>query len=1312
MPTMDRGPSSGTGNGVDPHEVTDVLAQAIWELKRVKQQLTKPYATRTDVAASIARLEDDIRRQAMAIAQATGVEPSAVLPPPSTPPAAGLSFAPKLPPMPPGPPGGRVDRFLEGHTGPMANPITDSARQYLEERFNIPLAPKQIPPLGAVVRGKTVSAAPGVILPRHIRDDPHGLPPPQVTDLELDKGLLHLVNRGLLPAKADLTPAMCGPTGPYRAGAASMLPHQKQFVRGPVTSALEDALAARQNVKLDLLTPVVRPAEQAKQPTLHVTNVGGSGVMGMPRPPGAQVYYPSGGEAADGGDHQQPGAEILPPESPEARAFETLMDTFSLHEVLIRKGVVLRETPEFESYARSYEPVWGVVEGLLQHLGALCQQYAVPLAVVNGKSLGDLAVQVASAGYQPAMEDLLVCLSNIQEVAALLKQPGRRFLGPGGAEAAAQKIQAHYRGHLCRRKDSRQGQASLRIQHAWRNSRLRKQLRERMRMARLERDMRFAELRDVLEQNWPLYRRNAHVVIHVPNLLPPPVMAADGVTPIARPEPHLIDALLLREAAQLARLCDLSEPLLDLILVLPSPPDADVISYWNKLLEVGGVADPTSRYRIVVPENYARLPGHMTVTAKLMASPRALKRIAAAVHGRLAYIVPGNVQDEEVELAVHLGVPLLGPSPGVCRALSRKSAARELFRSIAANIAPGCAIRSRHAPSPGMGPPQVVQTSSGAQVLTLTPGTASSTPTPLQLPGMGLGGTAASTPLPGAMHPMAPPGTAPDPLTTPLRPGTDYTLGPDGELVVRDPPPPPSSADSPPPSAGQGAGTGPAGPGTAAGPGPGRVPTGQSRFEADEQRVLMVLAETMVRHPEVPKWLFKIDDEIMGHGHAFFDTAAIKGSGEVLTRVLDEATGTGVCSAADSLRLELGLGPGTAPGGPDGSDPFASPLTEIQRVAMFRLYELLFRQLPRRLHLACRDSYPTYRDYISALARRGGVLEGCPHMAVGSPCANLFIDPNGNVTILSTHEKIFCYPYRAVGTTFPQSSVPHRALYDAALAVGKSAYGAGLIGHVMVDFVTLLEPGANAGAGPGGTAGQLRLWLVDLRPGLTPSLIAFQLFDFLAAGAFNPMTGAYLVELDPLNDPDPDSREDASAAAAAALAAAGMDPANLPTPGTSARASPEPSKARTGPGPGSSGPVQQLRYYFVLDQLQHPAVKAMACSKFFYHCWQNGFHFDVDHRQGVIFNLSDRYLTSGALGCMAVGLTPAATYGVMQRVLGFIAGMDVEAAARADWALTVESTTYQDIQALLKFMAEQSASQEREARAGQAAAAVGRAAGL
>lgn len=55
------------------------------------------------------------------------------------------------------------------------------------------------------------------------------------------------------------------PPGPYRAGAVSLHPHQQQFTPGPVTSALEDALTRRQDFKLDLVTPVVRPQQENKQ---------------------------------------------------------------------------------------------------------------------------------------------------------------------------------------------------------------------------------------------------------------------------------------------------------------------------------------------------------------------------------------------------------------------------------------------------------------------------------------------------------------------------------------------------------------------------------------------------------------------------------------------------------------------------------------------------------------------------------------------------------------------------------------------------------------------------------------------------------------------------------------------------------------------------------------------------------------------------------------------------------------------------------------------------------------------------------------
>ena len=56
-----------------------------------------------------------------------------------------------------------------------------------------------------------------------------------------------------------------------------------------------------------------------------------------------------------------------------------------------------------------------------------------------------------------------------------------------------------------------------------------------------------------------------------------------------------------------------------------------------------------------------------------------------------------------------------------------------------------------------------------------------------------------------------------------------------------------------------------------------------------------------------------------------------------------------------------------------------------------------------------------------------------------------------------------------------------------------------IIGHVEVDFVASRD------------AGKLRLWAVDLSVCPTASLSGFQLFDFLAAGQFDPANGTYWV---------------------------------------------------------------------------------------------------------------------------------------------------------------------------------------------------------
>ena len=56
------------------------------------------------------------------------------------------------------------------------------------------------------------------------------------------------------------------------------------------------------------------------------------------------------------------------------------------------------------------------------------------------------------------------------------------------------------------------------------------------------------------------------------------------------------------------------------------------------------------------PVPKANSPAIPCPTLQILSSPTAMKRLRGAVSGRLAYVVPGTVGDEEVDLCVQVGV--------------------------------------------------------------------------------------------------------------------------------------------------------------------------------------------------------------------------------------------------------------------------------------------------------------------------------------------------------------------------------------------------------------------------------------------------------------------------------------------------------------------------------------------------------------------------------------------------------------------------------------------------------------------------------
>ena len=123
----------------------------------------------------------------------------------------------------------------------------------------------------------------------------------------------------------------------------------------------------------------------------------------------------------------------------------------------------------------------------------------------------------------------------------------------------------------------------------------------------------------------------------------------------------------------------MKDPNVDVIYICPYTLTKEVEKYYMKILELVEIENPGSRFHVIVPENYVKFPGHLSLTQALLYSPHAMKRIEELVREKQAYIVPGKSGDYDVKLSIQLGVPILCGEPDKINVFSTKSGAKRIF---------------------------------------------------------------------------------------------------------------------------------------------------------------------------------------------------------------------------------------------------------------------------------------------------------------------------------------------------------------------------------------------------------------------------------------------------------------------------------------------------------------------------------------------------------------------------------------------------------------------------------------------------------
>jgi|TARA_B110001450_G_scaffold255214_1_gene282195 IQ domain-containing protein H len=192
-------------------------------------------------------------------------------------------------------------------------------------------------------------------------------------------------------------------------------------------------------------------------PVLEHQSPRGAGTLpaiegGETKPSGVQLALPASrhqGIQEDGGAMVLAGPDGGKSKDPnaQARGYNELMDEYSLHQLMFRKGKLIDQTPEFVSFRRTYIDKWGPVSFILMNFEKLFTDHDVALAYVDGRQLVELARENLE---KPTKEELFDCINNKEAVGKLVKIPTRMFKGPEGPILAATVIQKNFRMYKAR----------------------------------------------------------------------------------------------------------------------------------------------------------------------------------------------------------------------------------------------------------------------------------------------------------------------------------------------------------------------------------------------------------------------------------------------------------------------------------------------------------------------------------------------------------------------------------------------------------------------------------------------------------------------------------------------------------------------------------------------------------------------------------------------------------------------------------------------------------------------------------------------
>ena len=490
---------------------------------------------------------------------------------------------------------------------------------------------------------------------------------PIIKKEELEKGLYNMINKGLIPKGADLSPAFENNGGnPMQINMRFKQDFKKKVEKDEII------IGDKTNMKADLSKRgnhtdsdgffITKPQEVINVDTHNIQPI--------------EIIT----ENKDNIDMEENKVDSQENEEMSEQNIrennnETALNKKNKQRILLISNFQPVKNEEYYVFYNENIDIWGQINYLLEHLGKLFKKLNLNLIEIYQDKLVELAKDETRVIQN---KDLLNCISEKDLLDKGLNPEDTMNLYTTLKERFALKIQMAYRIFKAKRRlkemQSYFDKIKL-IQHMYTSIKTQKESKEKARALFDQRYKEWTNMQKNFMKRWEIIKNRPHFEIHINSIS----LNNSNAKYLNTTFDHFSE----RENNQLNRIVNLFDSNVEIIYISPHELNQDIIVYYTSIMETFGVEKPRERFHIVIPDSYKDYPPHFSVSELLLLSPKTIRNIKKHIENekKEAFIVPGSVSKTEVELSILLGVPILMGDLFQTETIFTKSGAKLVFEA-------------------------------------------------------------------------------------------------------------------------------------------------------------------------------------------------------------------------------------------------------------------------------------------------------------------------------------------------------------------------------------------------------------------------------------------------------------------------------------------------------------------------------------------------------------------------------------------------------------------------------------------------------